>query len=60
MKRYQITGCQIIYADGSRDNVKLQQPVVTGDVEAERKRIQREKNAVHVNLSYTETTIKQD
>lgn len=52
--RYQITGCQIIYADGSRDNVKFAQPVMTGDLEAERRRIKEAHGAQHVNLYYTE------
>lgn len=52
--RYQITGCQIIYADGSRDNVKFAQPIMTGSLEAERKRIKEEHGAQHVNLYYTE------
>lgn len=50
---YQITGYQLVYANGSRDNVKLRQPVMTGDIEKERKRIKQAHGAQHVNLCYT-------
>ena len=51
---YQITGYQLVYADGTRDNVKLQQPVMTGSIEYFRDRIKQKKGCASVNLSYIE------
>ncbi|OUP37218.1 hypothetical protein [Bacteroides sp. An19] len=50
---YQITGYQIIY-NLSRDNVKLQQPLIVKDLEEFRKELIQRHEAQGVNLSYVE------
>lgn len=54
MRKYQITGFQLIYPDGRRDNVKLQQPLFAEDIEFFRNKLKEEHECVNVNLSYTE------
>lgn len=34
--KYQITGYQLVYANGGRDTVKLQTPVIISDIEGYR------------------------
>ena len=34
--KYQITGYQLVYANGGRDTVKLQTPVIINDIEGYR------------------------
>lgn len=57
-KRYQITGYQVIYRNGNRDNVKPLRPIETDNIESVRKQLMAEKGAEHVNLFYTEFTLK--
>lgn len=52
-----ITGYQIVYANGSRDNVKLLEPItVSGKVELEgvRDELKSRNECIGVNFSYTE------
>ena len=37
--KYQITGYQLVYANGGRDTVKLQTPVIISDIEGYRREI---------------------
>lgn len=52
--KYQITGYQLIYADGRRDTVKLLQPVTVEDIEEFRSIMKAERGCSNINLSYTE------
>lgn len=52
--KYQITGYQLVYANGGRDTVKLQTPVIVSDIEKYRREIRAAHNCVSVNLSYVE------
>jgi len=54
MKKYQITGCQLIYPDGRRDNIKFYQPVLVEDIESFRDKLKTEHKCTSANLSYTE------
>ena len=51
---YQINGYQVLHHDGSRDTVKLAQPVVTDCLEQFRKMEQARHGCKSVNLTYTE------
>lgn len=52
--KYQITGYQVIYRNGNRDNIKPLRPIETDNIETVRKQIMKEKGAEHVNPFYTE------
>ena len=52
--KYQITGYQLVYANGGRDTVKLQTPVIISDIEGYRRKIRSAHNCISVNLSYIE------
>ena len=52
--KYQITGYQLVYANGGRDTVKLQTPVIISDIEGYRRKIRSVHNCISVNLSYIE------
>jgi hypothetical protein len=59
MKKYRINKYQIIYADGTRDSIKLGVPIYTNDYEAERVNLRNKHNgmgkkAIGVNLDYEE------
>lgn len=54
MGKYQITGYQLIYPDGRRDNVKLQQPILVDEIEPFRNNLKTEHGCINANLSYTE------
>ena len=58
--KYQINGYQLIWPDGRRDTVKLSQPVLCGDIEAERGRIKKRHEGAAVNLNYTEFPCEDD
>lgn len=53
-KTYQITGFQLVYSNGTRDNVKLQQPVLTNNIDHYRAHVKQEYECACVNLSYIE------
>ena len=55
---YQINGYQVVHHDGSRDTVKLAQPVVTEDIEKFRMMEQARYGCKSVNLTYTEIVIQ--
>ena len=59
-RKCQINGYQLVWPDGRRDTVKLSQPVICGDIEAERGRIKKEHEGASVNLSYTEFPCEDD
>ena len=48
--KYQITGYQLVYANGGRDTVKLQTPVIISDIEGYRHKI-RSVTTVSVSTS---------
>lgn len=56
--KYQITGYQVIYRNGNRDNIKPLRSIETDNIETVRKQIIKEKGAEYVNLSYTEINKK--
>lgn len=53
-KKYQITSCQLVYASGGRDTVKLFMPVMVDDLEKYRNSIRATHDCIGVNLTYTE------
>lgn len=54
MKKYKVTGYQIVRADNQRDTITLMRPVFVDDIEAFRKKIWTEEtNCRFVNLNYT-------
>lgn len=57
MRKYQITGFQLIYPDGRRDNVKLQQPLFVEDIESFRNKLKEAHECVNINLSYTDLDV---
>ena len=57
---YQINGYQVVHHDGSRDTVKLVQPVMTDDLDGFRKAEQSRHGCKGVNLMYTEIVMNED
>lgn len=55
MKKYQITGYQIVRNDGSRDTVKLAQPEIVSDIEDYRRRLISREECKYINLNYVES-----
>ena len=51
---YMVTGFQLIYGSGIRDNVKLNKPEFTEDVEGYRKSVTEKHGCMSVNLTYVE------
>lgn len=51
---YMVTGFQLIYGSGIRDNVKLNEPEFTEDVEGYRKSVTEKHGCMSVNLTYVE------
>lgn len=51
---YMVTGFQLIYGSGVRDNVKLNKPEFTEDVEGYRKSVTEKHGCMSVNLTYVE------
>lgn len=60
MKKYQITGYQLVRKDGSRDAVKLSQPEITSDIEEYRAFVKSFNDCKNVNLSYVELSDWED
>lgn len=54
MKKYQITGYQIVHHDGTRDTVKLAMPEIVNDIENYRRRLINREKCKYINLSYVE------
>ena len=48
---YMVTGFQLIYGSGVRDNVKLNEPEFTEDVEGYRKSVTEKHGCMSVNLT---------
>lgn len=58
--KYQITGFQLSYSGGQRENVKFQQPVMADDIEEYRREVKdRYHGVTSVNLSYTEIPVEE-
>lgn len=51
---YMVTGFQLIYGSGVRDNVKLNEPVFTEDIEGYRKSVTEKHGCMSVNLTCVE------
>lgn len=51
---YQITGFQTVYANSVRDNVKLNEPAFTEDIEDYRRMVIKRYGCMSVNLTYIE------
>lgn len=51
---YQITGFQLIYGSGVRDNVKLYKPEFTENIEEYRKTVTEKHGCMSANLTYVE------
>lgn len=49
-----VNGFQTIYGNGTRDNVKLNEPVFTDDIEEYRGMVAEKYGCASVNLTYTE------
>lgn len=60
MKKYQITGYQLVRKDGSRDTVKPERSELVSDIELYRQSLKERYNCKYVNLSYTEITDWED
>ena len=54
MKKYRITGFQLVRKDGSRDTVRLSQPEITNDIEEYRAFVKSFNDCRNVNLNYVE------
>lgn len=49
---YQVTGYQLLFANGRRDNVKLLNPATVDDIEKYRIEVMRRHGCAGVNLTY--------
>lgn len=57
---YQINGYQVLHHDGSRDTAKLEQPVMTDNLDHFRKMEQALHGCKSVNLTYTEIVMDEE
>lgn len=60
MKKYQITGYQIVHHDGTRDTVKPERSELVSDVELYRQSLMERYGCKYINLTYTEITDWED
>lgn len=56
--KYQITGYQLVYANGGRDTVKLQTPVIISDIEGYRRKIRSVHNCIQCQPQLYRTAVR--